>query len=51
MYTCGEIFSEYLIKENVPYVVGIPGHGIIPFLDPFKERQDQIKVIQVRHEQ
>jgi len=50
-YTGGEIVAEYLIKEEVPYIVGIPGHGIIPFLDPFKDRQDKIKVIQVRHEQ
>jgi acetolactate synthase-1/2/3 large subunit len=50
-YTGGEIIAEYLIKEGVPYIVGIPGHGIIPFLDPFKERQDKISAIQVRHEQ
>ena len=50
-YTGGEIIAEYLIKEGVPHIVGIPGHGIIPFLDPFKERQDEISVIQVRHEQ
>jgi acetolactate synthase-1/2/3 large subunit len=50
-YTGGEIVAEYLIKEKVPYIVGIPGHGIIPFLDPFRDRRDKIKVIQVRHEQ
>lgn len=50
-YTGGEIVAEYLIKEGVPYIVGIPGHGIIPFLDAFKDRQDRIEVIQVRHEQ
>jgi len=50
-YTGGEIVAEYLIKEGVPYIVGIPGHGIIPFLDPFKDRRDKIGVIQVRHEQ
>jgi len=50
-FTGGEIVAEYLIKEKVPYIVGIPGHGIMPFLDPFKDRQDRIKVIQVRHEQ
>ncbi len=51
MYTGGEIVAEYLIKEGTPYIVGIPGHGIIPFLDAFKDRQDKIKTIQVRHEQ
>ncbi len=25
--TGGEIIAEYLIKERVPYIVGIPGHG------------------------
>jgi acetolactate synthase-1/2/3 large subunit len=50
-YTGGEIIAEYLAKEEVPYIVGIPGHGIIPFLDPFRDRRDKIKVIQVRHEQ
>jgi acetolactate synthase-1/2/3 large subunit len=50
-FTGGEIIAEYLAKEEVPYIVGIPGHGILPFLDSFKDRQDKIKVIQVRHEQ
>jgi len=50
-YTGGEVIAEYLIKEGVPYIVGIPGHGIIPFLDPLKDRQDEIGVVQVRHEQ
>jgi acetolactate synthase-1/2/3 large subunit len=50
-YTGGEIVAEYLKKERVPYIVGIPGHGIIPFLDPFKDRKDTITAIQVRHEQ
>jgi len=50
-YTGGEIIAEYLIKEGVPYVVGIPGHGNIALVDAFKDRGDSIKVIQVRHEQ
>ena len=50
-FSGGEIVAEYLIREGVPYIVGIPGHGIIPFLDAFKDRQDKIRVIQVRHEQ
>jgi acetolactate synthase-1/2/3 large subunit len=50
-YTGGEIVAEYLLREKVPYIAGVGGHGIMPFLDAFKDRSDSIKVIQVRHEQ
>jgi len=50
-YTGGEIIAEYLIKEGVPYVVGIPGHGNLALVDAFKDRKDSISIIQVRHEQ
>jgi len=49
--TGGEIIAEYLIKEEVPYLVGIPGHGSVGLVDAFKDRKDKIKIIQVRHEQ
>jgi len=49
--TGGEIIAEYLIKEKVPYVVGIPGHGILGVVDAFKDRQDKIKTLMIRHEQ
>lgn len=49
--TGGEILAEYLIKEGVPYVVGIPGHGDMGLFDAFKSRQDRIRVVAVRHEQ
>ncbi|MCU0505523.1 MAG: thiamine pyrophosphate-binding protein [Chloroflexi bacterium] len=49
--TGGEILAEYLIREKVPYVVGIPGHGDMGLFDAFKEREDRIRVLQVRHEQ
>ena len=49
--TGGEIIAEYLIKEGVPYIVGIPGHGCLGLVDAFKGREDRIKVLQVRHEQ
>jgi acetolactate synthase-1/2/3 large subunit len=47
--TGGEIIAEYLKKENVPFVVGIPGHGILGVVDAFKEKG--IKVLMVKHEQ
>jgi acetolactate synthase-1/2/3 large subunit len=40
-----------LLAEKVPYLVGIPGHGIVAMLDAFRATQDQIKILQVRHEQ
>ncbi len=49
--TGSEIIAEYLIKEKVPYVVGIPGHGSVGLVDAFKDRKDKIEIIQVRHEQ
>ena len=49
--TGGEIIAEYLIKEKVPYVLGIPGHGCLGLFDAFKGREDRIKILQVRHEQ
>jgi acetolactate synthase-1/2/3 large subunit len=49
--TGGEIITEYLMKEEIPYIVGIPGHGILGFVDAFKGKEDRIKVLQVRHEQ
>jgi len=48
--TGGEIVAEYLIRENVPYVVGIPGHGNLALVDAFRRRQDKLSVIQVRQE-
>jgi acetolactate synthase-1/2/3 large subunit len=50
-YTGGEIVAEYLIREDVPYAVGIPGHGNLGLVDALKDRSDKISVIQVRHEQ
>ncbi|MBA7499489.1 MAG: thiamine pyrophosphate-binding protein [Clostridia bacterium] len=49
--TGGEIVREYLIKEKVPYFIGIPGHGCLGLVDAFKGKEDNIKVLQVRHEQ
>lgn len=46
-----EVIAEYLVKEKVPYVFGVGGHGIIQFLDALYDRQDKIKAITVRHEQ
>ncbi len=51
--TGGEIIIEQLIKENVPYIIGIPGHGILGLFDAIRkaEKDGDIKYLQVKHEQ
>jgi len=48
--TGGQFVMEYLAKEGVPYVVGLPGHGNFPQLDALYG-MDSPKFIQVKHEQ
>jgi len=45
----GEIIANYLEKEGVEYLVGIPGHGSTNLLDAFND--SEVEVIQPRHEQ
>ena len=47
--TGGEIIVEYLIKEKVPYVFAIPGHGCLGLADAFIGK-DKIKLIQMKQE-
>jgi acetolactate synthase-1/2/3 large subunit len=49
--TGGEIVVEYLVRQEVPYIVGIPGHGNVALLDAVVDRADRIRMIQVMHEQ
>ena len=51
--TGGEIVLKYLEKEEVPYIIGIPGHGCLGLFDAVRKAQDgnKIKYIQVKHEQ
>ncbi len=51
--TGGEIIVKQLVEEKVPYVLGIPGHGILCFFDALRreEKKGNIKYIQVKHEQ
>ncbi len=48
--TGGQIVVETLIREGVPYIVGIPGHGTLGLSDALIG-QDKLGVLQVRHEQ
>ena len=47
----GEIIVEYLVREKVPYIFGICGHGNVGLLDALYDRTDAIKTISTRHEQ
>jgi acetolactate synthase-1/2/3 large subunit len=47
----GELITEFLVKEKVPYVFGVCGHGTVGILDALYEARDDIKLISPRHEQ
>ena len=47
----GEIIVEYLVRERVPYVFGVCGHGNVGLLDALYDRTDAIRTISTRHEQ
>src|ERR1700730_3615025 len=42
--------ADFLIQQEVPYVFGLCGHGILGLLDGLFDRQQQIKTISVHHE-
>lgn len=50
--TGGEIIVDSLIDAGVEYVLGIPGHGCLPFFDALRDRVEKgkIKYIQVKQE-
>jgi acetolactate synthase-1/2/3 large subunit len=45
-----EIIVEHLVRERVPYVFGLCGHGILGFLDAVYDRRDELRVVSVHHE-
>jgi acetolactate synthase I/II/III large subunit len=47
----GELIAEFLIREKIPYVFGICGHGNVGLLDAFYDVRDKLKLISPRHEQ
>jgi acetolactate synthase-1/2/3 large subunit len=47
----GEFIAEFLIREKIPYVFGICGHGNVGLLDALYDVKDKIKLISPRHEQ
>ena len=46
-----DIIVDYLVEANVPYAVGLCGHGIIGLMDSLYQNSDKIKTMTVRHEQ
>lgn len=46
-----EFIVDFLIREKVPYVFGICGHGNVGLLDAMYDRQDELKLVSPRHEQ
>lgn len=46
----GQLIVDYLVREKVPYVFGLCGHGNIGFIDALYERSDDIETISVHHE-
>ena len=47
----GELIAEFLVREDIPYVFGICGHGNVGLLDPLYEVRDKVRLISPRHEQ
>ena len=49
--TGGEVIVDFLVSEGVPYILGIPGHGVMGLFDAMRKAQGKIQYIQVKHEQ
>lgn len=46
-----ELIAEFLIRERIPYVFGICGHGNVGMLDALYAVRDKVKLVSPRHEQ
>src|SRR5919206_1103843 len=46
----GQVIVDYLVREKVPYVFGLCGHGNIGLLDALYERKGDITTISTHHE-
>jgi len=49
--TGGQIVAKSLVRNKVPWVAGIPGHGCLGLVDAFREEKANLPVYLVRHEQ
>lgn len=46
-----ELIAEFLVKEKIPYVFGICGHGNVGMLDALYDVADKVRLVSPRHEQ
>ncbi len=46
-----DIIVDFLVKQKVPYLFGLCGHGNVGFLDAAFKAQNRIRTISVHHEQ
>ncbi|WP_424812965.1 thiamine pyrophosphate-binding protein [Roseococcus sp. YIM B11640] len=46
-----DIIVDHLVKQKVPYLFGLCGHGITGFMDAAFKAQNRIKTISTHHEQ
>ena len=46
-----QIVVEHLVQRGVRFAAGIPGHGCWTLVDALVERADEIRTVQVMHEQ
>jgi len=51
MMNGADIIVDFLIRQKVPYLFGLCGHGNVGFLDAAFKAQDRIKTISTHHEQ
>ncbi|MBW3612865.1 MAG: thiamine pyrophosphate-binding protein [Chloroflexi bacterium] len=49
--TGAQIVVEYLLRQGMRYAAGIPGHGCWTLTDALLDRSDEIRTVQVMHEQ
>ena len=49
--TGAEIVVEHLVRQGVRLTAGIPGHGCWTLTDALLDRSDEIRTVQVMHEQ
>jgi acetolactate synthase-1/2/3 large subunit len=47
----GELIAQYLVRQKVPYVFGICGHGNVGILDALHDVSDKVRLVSPRHEQ
>jgi acetolactate synthase I/II/III large subunit len=47
----GDLIAEFLVREQIPYVFGICGHGNVGLLDALYDVKDEVRLVSPRHEQ